>query len=185
MESLPIKAYLFAPIPYYTTWIKHESLLIDHEENYQKKSWRNRYQILGPNGVQTLSIPLQKGKNAQTNIKEVCIAYDEDWIKNHLESIRAAYGKAAYFEYYYDHIKALYLKRLNHLYDFNTSALTLTFKLLKHNSKIEYGSFFKEEYTLSNNKRYAQVFESKFGFVPELSILDLLFNVGPEARLYL
>jgi hypothetical protein len=175
--------------------------MLEASENFQKKSFRNRYRILGANGTMNLSIPLIKGKNQKTNIKNVEIAYYDPWYANHIHSIQSAYGNAPFFIYYADEVFELLRSGEPSLYNFNRNALELILRLLAIDIQIkettEFLPFYKDFIDLRNSMKirpqepinsefpYIQVFEDKFGFVSGLSILDLLFNLGPEAKLYL
>jgi hypothetical protein len=97
-------------------------------ENYQKGSYRNRCHIAGSNGVQRLSIPLQKGKHQQTPIREVRLAYDEPWQRTHWRSIRTAYGNAPFFEHYADEVAPFFEKKYTFLFDLNLDVLHFLMK---------------------------------------------------------
>ncbi len=182
-----VKSFLFPPIPYFCVFKNSKVVTIDVNENYQKRTLRNRYNVLSANGSITLSIPLRQGKNNMQNIKDVQIAYDEKWEKRHLETLRSSYGKAAYFDHYFPIIEHLYSQKHTYLFDVNLSFLHFVLRSLKYETSIEESLNYKENYTLPlvDSISYPQVFESKFGFVPNLSIVDLIFNMGPEARSFI
>jgi len=200
MQKIVQETQIFGPIMSYVYYAHCYSLLIEAHEHYQKKSFRNRYTILGANGPITLSIPLIKGKNQKTPIKKVKIAYHESWYTNHIHSIQSAYGNAPYYHYFSDEIYNLLRSQEEHLYSFNLRALKLIRKFLSLSFEISETKCFSKVHpdmldcrnkklndniTSSSRPGYVQVFEDKFGFVTGLSILDLLFNLGPEAYLYL
>ncbi len=176
-------------IKFYSSINMNKSLIIEAQENYQKRTSRNRYNIATTNGLLTLSIPLKKGKNNRTPIQEVEISYDDNWTSNHLSAIKSAYGKSAYFEHYFPYIEAHYLKKHSHLYHFNLDSISLILKLLKIDITIketaDYRDTINETSNSENAKRYQQVFEYKHGFIGNCSIIDLLFCMGPESILYL
>jgi hypothetical protein len=186
-ETLVLKSYSFPEVSYVNQIHLAHSAFLDVAENYQKRSNRNRYKILSANGPMTLSIPLKKGKNEQQNIKDVQIAYDENWTKSHLETIRSAYGKSAYFEHYFDAYVSHFQLKHKWLYDFNHDSLRLILNQLKIDTEIGEINELQSLPILNEirAKSYPQVFEHKFGFVSELSCIDLIFNVGPEGVLYL
>lgn len=181
------KTTLFPSVDFFSTLKTFDILVIDACENYQKRSYRNKYKILTANGPLTLSIPLQKGKNEKQLIKDVKISYEIDWVRNHLETIKSAYGKSAYFDYYFDPMELLLQKNLTYLFDLNGELLVQILEWLNFEIEISRSQEFLSATTdfLNEAKTYPQVFESKFGFTPNLSIIDLMFNMGPESRLYL
>jgi hypothetical protein len=185
-DDLILKSFLFPPINYFGSIKSRPSISIDVEENYQKRSFRNKYIVLGSNGKLVLSVPLQKGKNNNQNIKDVKIAFDEDWQKKHIESIKSCYGKAAYFEDYFEAYERLIKKKNIFLHDLNMDGLYFISKAFKLDVVIsEVGQYQKEIVDFPINElAYPQVFEHKFGFTNDLSVIDLLFNMGPESRLY-
>ncbi len=182
-----LKSNLFPNIDYLSSISKQKEIEIDVNENYQKRSYRNKYDVLTSNGKLTLSVPLKQGKNNQQNIKDVQIAYDEDWPKKHIETIKSAYGKSAYFEHYFPMYNAIIFKKPTFLFDLNQASTFLLIKSLKLDVTISESNLFHNETKIHNEnaKAYPQVFEHKYGFVGGLSGLDLLFNLGPEGVVYL
>jgi len=192
----------FGGIEFYATIIQFNFCAIEGHENYQKRSLRNRVHILGPQGKDVLTVPLIKGKNAQSAIEKVEISYDEDWVRQHLQSIQSYYGKSPFLEYYIDDIQRILMSKHTFLWDLNNALITYICKCLEIESNHIYTKSYHREYIYdyrnSNNPsyeqmrakvleklRYNQVFEEKHGFVAGLSILDLLFCRGPEAGLLL
>jgi hypothetical protein len=188
---------IFGPIGYFAVYYNHTALIIEKFDNYQKRSWRNRYQILTVNGPLTLSIPLAKGKNNRQTITDVAISYDQNWIAGHLHTLRSAYGKSPYFDYYFPDIEKILRKKYKFLFDLNETALR--FMLPKTGTSLSFSSttLYKRNYSdcldLRDSSidisadiiRYPQVWQDKFDFIPNLSILDLLFCMGPEAPVHL
>ena len=177
-------------------------LIVEHCENYQKKSTRNRSKILGVNGIDILSVPLKKGKNSGMPITEVEISYDSEWVANHLHAIKSAYGNAPYFEYYYDDIERILRREQNRLIDLNSALIKFFLKAFDIDAFITSSKDYIKEYPpevidvrkMRFNKRdiegfvaksYNQVFEEKHEFVEDLSALDLLMCKGPESILWL
>ena len=190
MNKIKHYCHLFGPTSLYCLYTVNDSIEIEKFENYQKKSWRNKYQIMTANGVQTLSVPLVRGKNAQQLITDVKISYDENWIKNHLFAIKSAYGKSPYFDFYFPDIEMLLNKRHNYLFDLNIEALSQMLTRLGLACEITYTDSYDNnmEYLKPANVRfikYPQVWEEKYNFTPNLSILDLLLCSGPEALVIL
>ena len=201
MQNILQESQIFGPIDIYSYYPAAIEVKLEASENYQKKSYRNRYNILGANGTIELSIPLIKGKNQKTNIKKVEIAYYEPWYSNHIHSIKSAYGNAPYFIHYSDYIFDLLKSKERFLYQLNQKALLMILKFLKIDVVITETEEFtkapsgyrdmRNVFNKNNSSElkdripYLQVFEDKFGFVSGLSILDLLFNLGPESKMYL
>lgn len=180
-----------------------ENAVIEQHENYSKGSYRNRCHIIGANGILPLSIPLEKGKNSQTPIKKVRISYRDNWQKLHWQSIQSAYGNAPFFEFYEGEIKPFFSdERTEFLFDFNLNLIRTLLQLMHlDESCISFSETFEKTpenlidfrngISPKEQKRipdphfepmeYAQVFLEKFGFIDNVSILDLLFCCGPEA----
>lgn len=187
---LPV-AY-FGPVLYYKLRLQYPHLIEIHE-NFQKRSIRNRCTILSANGPQVLSVPLQKGKT-KNKITEVKVAYHEDWTTKHLRSLESAYRSAPYYEFYIDKIKAILISKPILLYQLfkdidnflqsQISQLNLVTTEKYHTTCNEEYLDFRSNIKLENFKviHYNQVFEDKYGYTENLSILDLLFNVGPETK---
>ena len=187
------------PAEYFYYLLQQPEAIIDIHENFVKQSHRNRCTILSPNGALNLVIPiLKKGKS--TRFKDVKIAYYENWQKTHWKSIEAAYRSSPYFEYYEDDLKPLFLENKPELLlDFNFLLFEQLLTLLNIDVKYSKSDCYIEnvanpiDYRKINPKikphldfpEYIQVFSDKTGFVPNLSIIDLLFNEGPNAKNYL
>lgn len=195
-------AYL-GPVQYYSKLLRYPEIIIEQHENYPKQTYRNRCRILGGNGVLTLSIPVDKGPELKVKTKDVRIAYAEDWQRLHWRTIVSAYNNSPFFPYYEDEFAPFYHeKRWKYLIDFNLEIQEKVMELLELDSNINLSSEYRKE-TTSNiidlrevihpkrqKKRpdphfhpesYTQVFEEKFDFQPNLSIIDLFFNEGPES----
>jgi len=179
----------FGPVKYYRLASKLDAL-IEVQENYQKRTVRNRASILSANGIQRLSVPLEKGKT-NLPISEVKIAYHHDWQIQHQRSIKSAYNSAPYYEYYADQIDNIIMTKYTHLIDLNAETMTwicnyfgmdvppLTSSYTKELSDNILDARIQNMIWSMDNLFYNQVFEEKFGFVDELSILDVIFNLGP------
>lgn len=197
-----------APIQYYTKFLQYDTLQIEQKENYSKGSFRNRAYIATANGILCLSVPLVKGKHQQTDIRAVHIDYSQDWRQVHWRSIKTAYGSAPFFEYYAESILQFYEKKYERLFDLCIDFQKMMLNFLRLSPNIEFTELFTQESTVGvldfRNKistkyyqqaekfdaaffpnPYPQLFEDRYGFLPNLSILDLLFCTGPEAFSYL
>jgi len=208
MEQHPcilLSTAYFAPIRYFSKLLFYPEIYIEHHENFIKQTYRNRTVILGANGPISLIVPVEKGRAQKVKIKDLRIAYDEEWQRNQWRTIFSAYNSSPFFEYYADDIETFFRKKYNFLFDFNqqiTETLTeileipLILNLTEEFEQIPENCLnFREQISPKNHlidpdphfmaQPYTQVFSEKFGFIPDLSILDLLFNEGPSARVML
>lgn len=171
---------------------KHQDLIIEQNENYQKGSLRNKCKIMTSNGLLNLSIPLRKGKNSKQNIKDVKIAYDVDWQKHHWMTIKSAYGKAAFFCDYDLIFEKLIFKKNIYLFDHNIQIIENILPILNCTNSILYTESYDgtnrhkiDNLDPKNYREYPQVFSDRFPFHENLSIIDLVMNVGPESMFYI
>ena len=187
-------AYL-APISYYAILLQDPNCRIELHEHFIKQSIRNRCDIYGANGKLRLSIPKQRKGSSKTIIENLKISYRNNWQKQHWNAIESAYNSSPFFEYYKDELKPFFEEKEEYLVNFNSKLQNVILSMLQQENIIknttEYlhkGDFFDlRNYTwkLKNQEIYDQVFMEKQGFIPNLSILDLLFNLGPESIDYL
>jgi hypothetical protein len=193
----------FPPVQYISLIADADEIFIEKEENYIKQTFRNRCSILSANGPLALSVPVKRGSVHKTNIKDIEIDYTKRWQPVHLMSITSAYQSSAFYEFYYDRIEKVILNNHRFLLDLNQDALNEILVIMKINSRIIYSSQFEPvanelydfRYTLYPNskiikphfkpKKYFQIFPGLTGFIPNLSIIDLLFNMGPDSGSYL
>jgi hypothetical protein len=182
----------FSPVGLYAIILKSENVLFENQENFVKQTSRSRCEIYGANGKQLLSVPVEKRGN-HIPITEVRISYKEDWQKIHWRSIVSAYRNSPYFEYYVDEFQPFFETKTELLFELNRTLHQVVMKLLKSEIKHEFTETYisdygknvfdlrKQETVLPEIPQYNQVFEERHGFIPDLSILDLLFNTGPDA----
>lgn len=201
MDSILITAY-YPPISYFSAFSHSKHVLIEVHENYSRQSIRNRCYILSPNGIQALSIPIVKSKNKQ--ISQIEIDYTTPWEQKHAHAIRSAYGKSPFFQYYYNELIEPIFKKHRFLLELNNEILKKCLKILNCETNISYTSTYINTYSNINDfrqilnkkfppyltdvfpvKPYIQTFYDRFDFYADLSILDLIFNTGFEAALYL
>ena len=190
-------AFYFGPIDYYAEMVKSQSLNIEVCENFQKQTYRNRMNILGANGKLMLNIPtLHDGTRL---FKDLQPSYEYDWQKEHIKSLKSAYQSSPYFEYYEDDIIPILEKKENFLLDLNLKTIEFINQKLNLDLEIKQTESYQiidKEFDFRNQfsakkpaqyelTEYAQVFDDKFEFVSDLSILDLLFSEGPSAVVYL
>ena len=187
-------AYL-APISYYAILLQDPNCRIELHEHFIKQSIRNRCNIYGANGKLRLSIPKQRKGSSKTIIENLKISYRNNWQKQHWNAIESAYNSSPFFEYYKDELKPFFEEKEEYLVNFNSKLQNAILSMLQQENIIKNttkylnkGDFFDlRNYTwkLKNQEKYDQVFMEKQGFIPNLSILDLLFNLGPESIDYL
>lgn len=202
-------AYL-APIQYYSKLMNSsdsDNVFIERYDNYIKQTYRNRCTILSANGALALSIPVEHKKSEKTLTKDIRIADHGNWQHLHWNAIVSAYNSTPFFEYYCDDFQPFYEKKYDFLFDFNEELRLLVCDLLEIDSVgIRYTSKYqlsvldedkdfrdsihpKKDWRANDDEfvtlPYYQVFYQKFGFVENLSIIDLLFNMGNESLLIL
>ncbi len=186
-------------IHYFQRLLQSSNPLIELYEHYPKQTYRNRMEILGPNGIHRLSIPVKKtGLRMTTN--DICIGYEEHWQKDHWKGLEAAYRRSAYFEYYEDRLRSVYVEKPKRLVDLNLRVLhfilesldcdpgiqfTTEYMDLGNEGDVDYRDFdFSKPSAETGHsyETYFQVFSDRHPFVANLSILDALFNLGPSTR---
>lgn len=193
--------FYLPPIEYFSRLLEHKSgVLFENAEHFQKQSYRNRASICSPNGKLDLVVPVIKGSKVHTKVKDVKISYDFRWQRLHWMSLQTCYRSSAYFEFYEDEIAPFYEKKWNFLFDYNEEMLDLLLRFLKFKINHSYTDDFVKTYSglpdfresihpkkhsESKQQPYFQVFEDKNGFIPNLSIIDLVFNQGPQSLNYL
>lgn len=163
---------------------------MEAHENYQKGGWRNRCRIIGPNGLQTLSVPLEKGKHQKKPIQEVAISYRNDWWREHEQSIRTAYGRSPYYEFYAEELFSVARKRPATMWELNTDLTKTVCRLFQMQMPALTEDFVPPSATgylrpdaiPASLLPYPQVFTDRFGFTEGLSVLDSLFCLGPQAK---
>ncbi|ERM83085.1 hypothetical protein P872_06320 [Rhodonellum psychrophilum GCM71 = DSM 17998] len=185
------------PIEYFVAIQGHQEIWLDSKERYQKQTFRNRTQIRLANKVENISLPVIGG-NKKVNFAEVEIDYNQKWKNIHLRGIQSAYGKAPFYEFYFPYIEDVFAKNLTKLSELNLELLTVCLKLLKLEVSVKYMEIIGEQPNVTDMRgiihpkegfearnilmptQYSQLFGSEF--VPNLSIIDLLFCAGPESK---
>lgn len=198
MKVIFSTAYL-GPIEYYIEYIKCDNPILETNENYQKQSYRNRCSIMSANNILNLIIPVKKPKILNNRkIKKIRLEKRQNWQNLHWKSLQSAYRSSPYFEFYEDKFSPFYNKKYDYLIDVNNDFHKLICTLLKVKPFVkmskEYSSNYNKDFRnkitpkLSQKKKlaqYIQVFSNQIGFQANLSVIDLLFNLGPDALDYL
>ena len=206
MQPVYISSAYLGPVQQYCKLYQFEEVRIETAENYLKQTYRNRCTIAGPGGELALSIPTVKPDTLKCPMKDIRISDHGNWRHLHWNAIESAYNSTPFFEYYKDDFRPFYEKKYEFLVDFNEELCRLVCELTDIHPNMERTSEYKMEFTseeadfreIIHPKKdfrtadtefvpqpYYQVFESKLGFLPNLSIIDLLFNMGPESVLIL
>lgn len=188
----------FAPISHWKEIISG-NIIWELNQNFNKQTLRNRTYIYGPNKILKLSIPIKHSKESFT-LENTLIENDFQWQKDHWKSIQSAYKSSPFFEFYEDGLKNLYFNNYNKLSVFNIECIKLVYEWLDISTKSSFTKTFKEKYNTEIDlrdmaeknfddkfivKEYIQVFSPNHGFKNNLSILDLVFNQGPNSISYL
>ena len=200
MESILLLPSYFPSIAQMAAMVQADEVVFEIDDNYQKQSYRSRTYIAHSNGVLLLNIPIKHSKDGKKNkTKDVIIENDFPWQIQHWKSLESAYRTSPYFEYYEDDLKPLFLKPVNSLLKFNMEVFDFVCELLDVNINYTFTTeYFKNPAQqdlriLANPKLkldfklapYFQVLTKEDEFLPNLSILDLLFNEGTNALTYL
>ena len=205
-KEILIELQYLPSIHYVSKLLGASKVWIEQHENYTKGSYRNRCHLANSQGLLRLSIPLLGGKHQQQSIRDVTISNTENWQSQHWIAIQSAYGKSPFFEFYADLIRPFYQKKYKFLWDWNWDLLQQIFSMIPIEKQLHLSQEYqknlpdgiadfrnkispKKHKTISDSsflqEKYIQVFEEKNGFIPNLSILDLLFCTGPESIIYL
>lgn len=197
MSKLLIEYQYFGTVNYYKTLFQYLNIEFEEYENYQKGSFRNRTPVPGANGVINLSVPLQKGRDQKALFRDIKIDYRENWMVQHIRTLDACYNRTPFYEFYRDSIRDLLNQEETHLMSLDKKLVQWVLKMLKAKPVISsterYSLKVQEEIVDARNSilpgkdlsidipEYAQVFEDRIGFKPNMSILDLLFCQGPAS----
>ncbi len=190
----------FPNVAHMAIMLQSESINFEYCDTYGKQTYRNRCCIMGANGLLQLNIPVIHTQKNRQLYRNVAVTHAEKWQLKHLKSLETAYRKSPFFEYYIDDLKPLFTKEVSHLYEFNMDCLKVIFECLQLPLSFSFTKSFDQNQGQVSDARtlvfckkevnqffenYIQVFNDKHGFVGNLSVLDLLFNEGPNTINYL
>lgn len=205
MKKILLEAHYFPSVDYLARCVQADSVVIEAHEHFQKGSYRNRCHIAGANGMQVLSVPLRRENKDELlrsddvrSIQNIKISYDVDWQKQHWRSLQTAYGSAPFWAFYAPVFERFFTTKFEYLLDFNIEILKTIFKLLKIEKNViiskstsyeaifTEGSDFRQLINPKNNNdfeaiKYSQLFNDRYDFIPNLSILDVLFCCGNQS----
>lgn len=203
MNTILLSNLYLAPIDYYISLGQSENVLIEQHDHFEKQTYRNRCRILTSNGPMDLVVPIIRSKE-KCPTKDILISYREKWQQTHWRAIESAYNSSPFFEYYKEDFEPFFTQKINYLIDLNNGLMETVLQLIhlpvnyqltdtykKKEEVVSQGIedlrkvFHPKQDNKTDIKPYYQVFDQKFGFQGGLSIIDLLFNLGPEALIYL
>lgn len=210
MTTALLQTTYFGPIQWYQKLYRYDHCLIEQYDSFQKQTYRNRCVIATANGTQALTVPVEHTSHLSTLTsylsKDLRISDHNQWRRVHWNALQSAYSESPFFEYYADDLHPFFEQKYDFLIDFNEAIRQKVCELIDIRPNVEYttsfvpaSSFLPPLYDYRSvinakhpepdadfePKPYWQVFQHKHGFLPNLSILDLLFNKGPESIFYL
>lgn len=183
---LRLHSTYLGPVSWWQALNRADAVVIDCGEHYVKQTCRNRCRILMPDGPQDLVVPVCSAPN-HTPMRDIRISDHGQWRHHHWSALRTAYGKSPFFEYLADDFAPLYERRFTFLVDFNEELRRVVASLLDVETPVSRSDAYvrAEQLPTPTLRPYYQVFANRLGFQQDLSIADLLFNMGPEGILFL
>ena len=207
MTTALLQTTYFGPIQWYQKLYRYDRCVIEQHDSYQKQTYRNRCVIATANGLQALTVPVElrgkteEGRDERIEVRDVRISDHNQWRRVHWNALQSAYSESPFFEYYADDIRPFFEKKYEFLIDFNEAIRQKICELIDIHPQVVYSSeFVSSEFNDFRDvihakhpkedpdfqlRSYWQVFQHRYGFQPNLSILDLLFCMGPESVFYL
>jgi hypothetical protein len=196
MHSTYLSTAYLAPIQYYSKFVLFDEIRIEVYENYPKQTWRNRCHIASANGIQALTVPVEKTNMPKCFTRDIRISEHGKWRHVHWTALVSAYKTSPFFKYLEDDFRPFYERKYTFLIDFNEALQKMICNILDITPNIKHTSAY--EAVVENDFRnvrlfdpdfsltpYYQVFRHKHGFLSNLSIVDLLFNLGKESAMFL
>ena len=209
MNSIPLNSILsstyFGPVQWYQKLAHSDTVYLEQHDHFIKQTYRNRCVIATTQGPQALTVPVESPQGLRidkTEMKDVRISDHGSWRHLHWQALQSAYGESPFFEFYADDLHPFFEKHWDYLFDFNLAIMQkmcelldiephieLTEEYMQPDGMVDYRDAIRPKHPLPDAsftpRPYYQVYQQKFGFLPNLSIIDLLFNEGNEAVLYL
>lgn len=203
MTTAILSSAYFGPVQWYQKLNRYDRCLIECHDHYIKQTYRNRCTIATTQGVQTLSVPIERYDGLKCAMRDIRVSDHGNWRHLHWNALMSAYGESPFFEYYADDIRPFFEKRWEFLFDFNMEITLKMCELIDIRPTISTTDAYVADTAAMHDFRdairpkhplpdgqflptpYYQVYRQKHGFLPNLSILDLLFNEGNEAIFYL
>ena len=204
MTTALLSSAYCAPVQWYQKLNRYDAVVVEQYDNFLKQTYRNRCIIATANGTQALTIPVEKGDTDKCLIRDVRISDHGNWRRLHWNALATAYGDSPFFDYYVDDLRPFYEQRFAFLLDFNMQMTAKLCELLDITPNIslseeyvkdvesgvdDFREVIRPKHPMPDAdfipKPYYQVYAQRHGFIPNLSILDLLFNMGPEAIFWL
>ncbi len=203
MTTAILSAAYFGPVQWYQKLNRYDRCLIECHDHYIKQTYRNRCTIATTQGMQTLSVPIERYDGLKCAMRDIRVSDHGNWRHLHWNALMSAYGESPFFEYYADDIRPFFEKRWEFLFDFNMEITLKMCELIDIRPTIsttdgyvadtagmhDFRDTIRPKHPLPDEQfvptPYYQVYRQKHGFLPNLSVLDLLFNEGNEAVFYL
>ena len=205
MTTALLQTTYFGPVQWYQKLKRYDHCVIEQYDSYQKQTYRNRCVIATANGLQALTVPVDHSPLTIDHVqcKDLRISDHNQWRRVHWNALQSAYSESPFFEYYADDIRPFFEQKYEFLIDFNEAIRQKMCELLDIYTSVSYSSGFRvhgsgfmdfrevihakhpQDDPDFQPRSYWQVFQHRYGFQPNLSILDLLFCMGPEAVFYL
>ncbi|MDR1003528.1 MAG: WbqC family protein [Prevotellaceae bacterium] len=215
MSAIYLSSAYLAPIEYYCKLLAYDHVYIEQYDHYIKQTYRNRCVIAAPDGALALTVPVVKPDTPTPKclMRDIRISDHGNWRHLHWNALVSAYNHTPFFEYYMDDFRPFYEQKYTFLIDFNEALCRLVCELMDISPKLSRTTAYKTTFTEGEEdwrdairpkqasapkhpsapehtapfiaRPYYQVFQERLGFLPNLSIVDLLFNLGPESPLML